>query len=130
MEDQYRIDGADLIVRNARSAANRKPEGNGWGERHASALNAVATVESSSPARLHEAGIVQMLKGWALYADAHYNQFESLIGHDYVLGPAWLEMGKSLRTLLNGEMGRLDGGMTDGLILDLLKHNGFETENL
>ncbi len=74
--------------------------------------------------------IAPMLKYWAMYAQEHQDRFESLIGEDYVLGPAWRDAGLSMRRLLDGETGRLDCGTLDGFILDTLKENGFDTENL
>lgn len=66
-----------------------------------------------------------MLIGWKTYAEAHKRRYDSLIGEDYILGPAWKEIGEGIRTLLNGELGNLDGGTLDGFILDTLHENGF-----
>jgi hypothetical protein len=117
-----RMDGKDLIERSTRKA--ERAGGNGWGERHARAMRNVGSQEGQ------EQGVVQMLRGWADYADAHFHRFESPIGEDYVLGPAWLDIGKGIRSLLNGETGRLDCGTIDGLILEIAEHNGFEEDKL
>jgi hypothetical protein len=71
-----------------------------------------------------------MLESWNDYACNHYNQFDSLIGEEYVLGPAWQAIGESIRTLLNGDCGRLDCGTIDSFILKTLASNGISTENL
>ena len=43
----------------------------------------------------------------------------------------WLQWGLALRGLLNGDVGpRLDCGTLDAWILDTLRDNGIETENL
>jgi hypothetical protein len=69
-----------------------------------------------------------MFRGWYEYAQAHERRYESLIGDDGFLGPAWEEIGDSLRTLLNGELGRLDGGICDGFILNTMRDNGVDTD--
>ena len=66
---------------------------------------------------LKEAALVLMFRGWYDYASQHRLQYESLIGEDYVLGPEWEAIGDSLRALLNGDIGRLDGGTCDSFIL-------------
>ena len=37
------------------------------------------------------------------YAKAHERRFESKLGEDYVLGPAWFDALKGVRALLNGD---------------------------
>lgn len=77
-----------------------------------------------------ETAIVQLIHGAAKYADEHYQRHESLIGEDGILGPAWLDILKGIRTLLNGETGRLDCGTIDGLLLDMAANCGFKEEDL
>lgn len=91
---------------------------NRWGERH---------VEAFRAARRFELPIVRLITAAAQYADAHFLAYESRIGQDGVLGDAWLQIIKSIRELLNGEIGRLDGGVTDRLLCDMLELEGFET---
>lgn len=79
---------------------------------------------------MHETCMVAMLKGWRDYAREHETQFDSKIGDDGFLGPQWLQLGKALRALLNGETGRLDCGTVDGFILDTLQAHGFSEEDL
>lgn len=50
------------------------------------------------------------------------------IADDYVLGPAWAEIGKSLRTLLNGDCGRLDCGTIDRIVTEEFVANGLTDE--
>lgn len=47
-----------------------------------------------------------------------------LIGDDYVLGAAWEEIGTQILNLLNGDLGRLDGGTLDEVIHEALKLAG------
>jgi hypothetical protein len=106
---------------------NRAATPTGWASRQMGAFERVG-VKTRRP--LHEHAMVRMIDGWAEYADAHYEQFDSLIGEDYVLGPAWQAQGEAFRTLLNGELGDLDGGTMDGAILDIMRVNGIDTRNL
>lgn len=92
-------------------AGEKMPNTGGWQERHTAALRAPTYAEE---------GILSILRGWLQYADRHRLQFESGIGEDYVLGPHWADIGRGIRGLLNGELGRLDGGTLDGLIFDVL----------
>ena len=96
----------------------------GWAHLHNRAIVEVNQISGRS----HETAIVSMLKGWEQYAMDHKRRFDSPIDEDYVLGPAWKEIGESIRTLLNGEVGRLDAGTVDGFILDTMAENGFERE--
>lgn len=127
MKNMERMDGRDLIERSLRKTATQKFRENEWGERHVRAFRSIAAWGGNSS---QEAGMIQMIYGWAEYADAHFHRFESLIGEDGFLGPAWLAMGKGIRALLNGETGRLDCGTLDGLILEIAEHNGFNEEDL
>jgi hypothetical protein len=92
-----------------------------WERRHNDALRAPNAKERP---------IRDMLESWHDYATNHYNMFDSLIGEDYVLGVAWQSIGESIRTLLNGECGRLDCGTVDSFILKTLADNGINTDNL
>lgn len=93
--------------------------GTGWGLRHDTAMRRPQG---------YERGIVPLVTGWAQYADEHFERFSDPIGDDYVLGPEWKAIGEALLGLLNGELGRLDGGTLDGRIRDILEHEGIELE--
>jgi hypothetical protein len=101
----------------------------GWDVRHNGALG-VALGASMAIPKAQETAVAQMLRAWETYAAAHNARFESAIGEDYVLGPAWEQIGLGIRALLNGELGRLDGGTLDRFILDTLKENGSNTDHL
>lgn len=60
------------------------------------------------------------------YACAHEERYGSTLGQDGVLGEAWLDALRGFRALLNGELGRLDGGFLDGAICNLYQAAGFE----
>jgi len=76
----------------------------------------------------HENAYLRMLQGWEGYATVHKSEFESSIGDDNVLGPAWEAIGDSLRELLNGEVGpRLDCGTLDSFILNTMRSNTPQT---
>lgn len=95
-----------------------------WGKRHyAFWQNNTIRNDTGKPG----ASVVRMVEAWAAYADEHFARFESLIGDDYVLGVAWIEQGKALRTLLNGECGPLDCGAVDSMLLDIMSANGVDT---
>ena len=76
-----------------------------------------------------EVPIVKMLRGWLLYADIYAKTYEGTgIGEDGLLGDAWQDVGKALRVLLCGTIGRLDAGTVDALICNVLKEEGFNVE--
>ncbi len=73
-----------------------------------------------------EAGLLDLIVGLTEYAGAHVRQYDSPIADDGVLGEAWLDALRGVRALLNGELGRLDGGTLDHAIIELYKAAGFE----
>ena len=76
----------------------------------------------------HERAMILMLRGWLEYAEAQKSAFDSNIGDDYVLGDEWFKIGEALRGLLNGDLGRLDGGTLDTIIADNLNEQGFDPD--
>lgn len=102
------------------SILTREPKGV-WVDRH---NNAVA---ASRPDH-EEHGLLLMLRGLAAYADAYQARYESPIGKDYVIGEAWENSLRAFRTLLNGELGRLDGRTLDKAACELYRACGFEEE--
>lgn len=95
----------------------------GWKARHADAIRAATGYGVS-----HTQGscVFRAIADWCGYAAAHAERFDSPIGDDYVLGPAWAQWGASLRTLLNGETGELDCGTLDSILVDNLTEQGFD----
>ena len=94
-------------------AARRPNNSNGWEDRHDAAVR-------------QGAQIPKMLIAWKSIAGQHQHRFDSLISEDYILGPAWKQIGEGIRTLLNGELGQLDAGTLDGFICETIVENGFE----
>jgi hypothetical protein len=77
-----------------------------------------------------ESPIINLLKVLDTYERNHVTRYDSAIANDYALGAAWLEIAKSARTLLNGELGRLDAGTLDGILLDMIVTAGFSESDL
>lgn len=75
---------------------------------------------------MQERGIIELLRGWYNYAIEYDARFRRKIGTDYVLGSAWFEIGSALLRMLNGELGRLDGGTLDRFVRQTMFENGFE----
>ncbi len=120
----------DVVMR--AMTEQRTPSLNGWFQRHKDAARAGLLPVARKPQpgdekhEQFEAGILGLLSGLAEYAGAHVRQYDSPIADDGVLGEAWLDALRGLRALLNGELGRLDGGTLDHAILELYKAAGFE----
>lgn len=92
-----------------------------WQERHTAAV--------SFP-RGPETPIVGLVRAWLQYADAHHRRYEDGIGEDGILGECWSKIGNELRGLLNGELGRLDGGTLDTVIYGAMKAEGFDPDTM
>lgn len=98
------------------SDGGKMPNTIGWQDRHIAAIR-----EPRGP----EGAIIGLIAAWASYADTHKARYESGIGQDGVLGPAWQAIGENIRTLLNGECGRFDCGTLDGFLCDTLYAEGY-----
>ncbi len=98
----------------------------GWKTRH---MRAISQARTFSIVVNQETVIVRALDTWVGYAIAHQARFESPIGEDYVLGPAWARWGFALRELLNGETGRLDCGTLDTILCDNLAEQGYNPDD-
>lgn len=73
--------------------------------------------------------VIRAMEASYAYAVAHKARFESPLAEDYVLGPAWLNMAKGARALLNGE-GQFDGGTLEALFWKALEVAGFTEADL
>ncbi len=72
--------------------------------------------------------VAQLIEAAANYADKHQDRFESRLGDDSFLGPAWVDTILSIRTMLNGELDGMDGGTLDKLLGDMLALEGYNYE--
>ena len=73
-----------------------------WKGRHKNAVRGASQITFST-AWGHP--VIGSIAAWCAYARIHADRFDSNIGDDYVLGPAWRDWGLALRTLLNGYLG-------------------------
>ena len=71
-----------------------------------------------------ERALVGLLNNARLYAVTHEARYHAPIGEDYVLGPAVQDILTAIRVLLNGELGRLDGGELDRELVTLAEAHG------
>ena len=76
--------------------------------------------------RRWENAILEILNGMKLYAKMHELRYEEKIGNDGYFGPVFEHMVQCMKNLLNGEMGRLDGGEMSHMLQDFCKANGLE----
>jgi hypothetical protein len=134
-KDLDRMTTEDLLRRVPRHSQTGEvlPNDTGWQTRHFDAINTLRARDimpgvNAQPRKSQERALVIMLQGWLAYADAHRAAFDSLISEDGVLGPSWLDIGKAMLTMLNGELGRMDGGTLDGVIRDAMLKNGVDME--
>jgi hypothetical protein len=107
----------DLIAKSNIKTHGRVFHENAWGARHVQAMTVPRGIEVP---------IVVTVCAAARYADDYQERYGSPIGHDHVLGPAWLSIIGACRVLLNGEAGRLDCGTLDSLLLDMGVGAGFK----
>jgi hypothetical protein len=71
-----------------------------------------------------------MITAISSYISRYESSYGSAMAQDYVLGPAILESLSAVRTLLNGEIGALDGGTCDSAIAALLERGGWNPDTL
>lgn len=90
-----------------------------WAQQHALAM--MAPVGAEAP-------IVHLLLSWVRYAESHEKLYGAKIGRDGVLGKAWCEIGRQIITLLNGSLGRLDGGTLDAGVRNFAALHGASVE--
>lgn len=87
----------------------------GWDTRHNEAFRNPKGVEIA---------IVSLLQGLEKYIQVHGERYRSEVADDGVLGDGVADIAKGIRTLLNGELGRLDAGTIDGRLCHILKACG------
>ena len=99
------------------------PDTVGWKKRHLLALDGNATGAARPPAL--QQSVAFLIRGWCGYAEAHQHAYEDGIGEDHVLGDPWFAIGMAIRELLNGEIGHLDAGTLDTILVDNLIEQGY-----
>lgn len=73
--------------------------------------------------------IASMILAAADYADTYRERYPDYgIGKDYVLGPEWRSIVRSIRALLNGDIGQMDGGALDATLADMESFEGFDPD--
>ena len=80
----------------------------------------------SNPSTAFERALVGLINGLALYPVAHAHAYSSPLADDGVIGPAWLDALRAVVDMLNGELGRLDGGLLWTELNKLARSAGFE----
>lgn len=73
-----------------------------------------------------EIALKSMIVGLARYGAEMRAQFGRPAGQDGYLGPALRAMAESILALLNGDIGRFDGGTLDKLIRDICTEHELE----
>lgn len=105
-----------------------------WEERHIAAIDEVqAHISGFTPdnaKKRMESAFVLAMRSLRLFAEGHAALYGSPIGADGVLGEAWLDMWRGVRAMLNGELGRLDGGSLDRALLNMAKEFGFDDKDI
>ena len=128
VNDTTRRSNTSIFESSRESTRGRSFKENEWGERHAKAIDDALMFSNSTPSHRQTGagGIALMLKGWCMFADG---AFDSQAIEDSFGGEYWAEIGKSLRQMLNYELGHMDGGTIDTLISEVLENEGFASES-
>jgi len=90
-----------------------------WAERHLAGWR--------SPVGF-EVALKYMVLALDQYGSEMRRQFGREVGNDGVLGPAYRDIVEAVLTLLNGDLGRLDGGTLDKLVRAIAHENGIELD--
>jgi len=94
----------------------RGPIGNGFDKRHNDALLHPTPKEKM---------LLSLVVAWVDYARTYLAEYETLIGKDSFIGPAWENIGKELHSnFLSMDMGRFDGGTLSAFMLNFAQRNG------
>jgi hypothetical protein len=141
VSQQHTHQAALSIVRASNAAAAGKSFGaNQWGAVHAERFKLAMTfagMDGRKPTMA--AGIALIIEGLATYADGYHAEYGPegedqsdghILANDGVLGDAWAEVLKGCRTLLNGDLGGLDGGTLDSILCKMAEANGYEVNDL
>jgi len=88
-----------------------------WKERHARAYR--------TPRQGVERALRSIIDGLEEYARGHEAANGSKLSEDYILGEYWISAWSDVRGLLNGDIGRFDGGSLDRRLGDIATAGGF-----
>jgi hypothetical protein len=75
-----------------------------------------------------EKAILQLIDALNYYQEAHRDIHGSQLADDAVLGEYWIKMVRSAEGLLNGDLGRLDGGTLDRMLRAIAVDAGFSED--
>lgn len=89
---------------------------------------AAVAADITSPNFMRERSLVAMLRALGDYAEQHQHRFGAPLARDSFLGEQWLVMLRGFLALLNGDLGRLDGGALYAAAMDVYTWAGFEGE--
>jgi hypothetical protein len=98
-----------------------------WMRRHMMAWELSDAGESTGKMKL-EATVRDLVIAWARHGEAHRIVHGTNIGEDQYLGFAWKAQAQALLMMLNGELGRLDGGTLDKIIRAVAETCGVDLE--
>jgi hypothetical protein len=122
-----RVSSVSIMDVATAKARGKSFQENKWGHRHGQAWDDSLRFGHLTGHRSNTgSALARMIDGWARYADAHRERYEAGIMDCGVMGPAWEQIGKGLRTMLNGELGNLDAGTLDEIIGGILRNEGAE----
>lgn len=74
--------------------------------------------------------IAELVRALGLYETAHWEAYGRRLAEDGVLGKCWLQAWFSVRSMLNGELGLLDGGACDSVLMAIGRNAGFNDKEL
>lgn len=124
--DQVLSTPAEVILAHIATVADKgcRDPSQSWPRRHLRAwrqdnVPRIARLDAISAVAMSEVAMRDAIVAWAMMGEAHAKMYASPIGEDGVLGVAWAQMGQALLSMLNGELGGLDGGTLDKLIRDI-----------
>ena len=117
--------GATAIIKEQTAKLERTSHGSGYAAAHREAISRIASPHLAKYRM--EAGMVWMLHGLAAWLDGYEARYGSPPGTDGVLGDEGAgKIIEGLLVLLNGELGRLDGGTLDSILRHFAKLYKFE----
>ena len=105
----------DAIEESIRTVEGKRGSAAQWAERHLAAWRDPGGFELA---------LKDLILGLDYYGRRMRKEFNTPPGQDSFLGPAFKNIAASIITLLNGSMGRFDGGTLDAPVRDICAENG------